>query len=48
MYPQPPSKTFTHMHTRVHVCSMKVKEDGINISDWLQSLAKFTGAVCRK
>lgn len=25
-----------------------MKEDGINISDWLQSLAKFTGAVCRK
>jgi hypothetical protein len=26
----------------------QVKDDGINISDWLQSLAKFAGAVCRK
>lgn len=27
---------------------LQVKDDGINISNWLQSLAKFTGAVCRK
>eukprot|EP00983_Pelagomonas_calceolata_P009222 298344-Pelagomonas_calceolata.AAC.6 len=42
------------MHTSTDACSfhvpsrLQVKEDGINISDWLQSLAKFTGAVCRK
>ena len=25
----------------------KLKEDGINVSDWLQSLAAFCGSVCR-
>jgi THO complex subunit 2 len=25
----------------------RVKEDGVNISDWLQALAKFTGIACR-
>ncbi|KXZ51410.1 hypothetical protein GPECTOR_12g372 [Gonium pectorale] len=26
----------------------KVKEDGVNISGWLQALARFTGAACRR
>lgn len=26
----------------------KVKEDGVNISSWLQALARFTGAACRR
>ncbi|KAG2492057.1 hypothetical protein HYH03_009555 [Edaphochlamys debaryana] len=26
----------------------KVKEDGVNISNWLQGLARFTGAACRR
>jgi len=39
----------THTHTHIHTHTQtQVKEDGINISDWMQSLARFTGAVCRK
>jgi hypothetical protein len=27
---------------------VKLKNDGVNISDWLQNLATFTGHVCRR
>ncbi|GIL45367.1 hypothetical protein Vafri_2617 [Volvox africanus] len=34
--------------SRLAVERDKVKEDGVNISGWLQSLARFTGAACRR
>ncbi|PNW74840.1 hypothetical protein CHLRE_12g507700v5 [Chlamydomonas reinhardtii] len=34
--------------SRLAVERDKVKEDGVNISSWLQGLARFTGAACRR
>lgn len=39
---------FSNVTTYMLNCAAQVKDDGINISDWLQSLARFTGVLCRK